>query len=965
MVDVRCSVVEPRAGSAGAWPALVVLLLTCAPAYAQPDASSSALGAIIDSTSDVVTQSDVVTTLAPLDTTALQESFKKMARLRNQEAIRFNEQGDFPRALEALRAAHNLAPDDAEIINNLAFLLDKLGNHAEAEDFYRLAIKLDPTRYVAHVNLADLLFQKEENEEVLSRVAQLLIRARELKGNRPSVILRQARVAARRGRFQEAERHYREYRALSELTDDKRIEMGDFYRDFGRREEARRWYDQVTGDGEAARQAAQRLWQLATEQEARRFGWRPHNETVPASARELAARGRIQSTQRDFSQAERLFREALEVAPQFSRARLGLGDVLRDTDRIEEAEVEYLRALALDSRNAEIHVRLGELYLDSGSRRRAGEAALFLSHALQLRPEWSALHLKLARAHQLGGNLAGALNHVNLFLADTASDEEKEEALLLKQALLTVLGTEAEEFGQDNPTDSARLVSNTVMDCLNRARLYTTQNRLDAAMAELEKVPADERGLEFHNARGRVLFAAGRHEEALESFTASLAIEEGQAEANELVGQIHSASGADGLAAKHYRRAEELGSPTATYYLVRMELGFEESGLLGGLKDLLSPLELLQVRSRLDRFLGTPGNSVYYEEAVALRDRVDRRLRSVAVAASVLLALLFATILLVWVRLRGGASLQQLIERHPEAGPEVQRVMAAIRHEVLKHNTMVLTGLVEALESGADVADKAAYLRESLFGQSRGDAVLGHLLTYKQQLEKTGRSFGLRLNLRRNDPALSAILRGFELLERASPQLDRAEFLTDAHRERLLKTLREATRLLNVEGYEAVRSLLDRLRILQVDRELLEGIFSRIRREPALSSHKVAPPVMSLEVEMPCGVLIPRPALEDILGNLVRNAILSAVNHGEEEAVVGLDVEEDVDPITGLESVIFRVKDRSPQTLTTEMIRGRYIEGGLGLAADLVAKFEGTIDVEALSGEWAKGVVVKFPRADG
>lgn len=943
---------------------VVLLLVGSSAAYGRvEDELPATLGAIIDGRPDVRGDGDVLTTLEPIDTEALREAFAKMARLRNQEAIRYNEKGDFPKALEALRAAHNLAPDDAEIINNLAFLLDKLGNHGEAEEFYRLAIELDPNRYVAHINLADLLYQKEESEESLSDIAQLLTRAREIKGNRPSVILRQARVSARRGRFQEAQRYYREYRALTELTDEKRVEMGDFYRDFGRREDAARWYGEVTGETEAAKQAAQRLWQMATEQEARRFGWRPHRETVPASARELAARGRIQRQQRTFGEAERLFREALDVAPQFAKARLGLGDVLRDTDRIDEAELEYLRALAIDSRNAEIHVRLGELYLESESRRRAGEAALFLSHAMQLRPEWSALHLKLARAHQAGGNLAGALSHVTLFLAEAVSPEERAEALLLKQALLTVLGTTAKGSGGASSAGSSK-VSARVIDCLNRAQLYMTQNRLDAAMAELEKVPEEERGLEYHNTRGRVFFAAGRHEEALEAFNASLALDDGQAEAHELVGQIHSVAGIDDLAADHFRKAEKLGSLTATYYLVRMELGPAEDGFLGGIEDLLSPGDLLRVRSRLERFLGDPGNSVYYEEAVALKDQVDRRLRSVAVAASVILALLFAGLLLAWVRIRGGASLLQLIERHPEAGPEIQRVMAAIRHEVLKHNTMVLTGLVEALESGADASDKAAYLRESLFGSARGEAVLGHLLTYKRQLEKTGRSFGIRLNLKRNDPALSAILKGFALLERAAPRLDRAEFLTKAQKDKLLKTLREATRLLNVQGYEAVRSLLDRLRILKVDHELLEGIFSRIRREPALTATKVAPPMIGLHVDEPCGVLVPRPALEDILGNLVRNAILSAASHGAKEAVVGLDVEEEVDPITGLESVIFRIKDRSPQMLTTEMIRGRYIEGGLGLAADLVAKYEGTINVEALTGEWAKAVIVKFPSAE-
>ena len=227
-----------------------------------------------------------------------------------------------------------------------------------------------------------------------------------------------------------------------------------------------------------------------------------------------------------------------------------------------------------------------------------------------------------------------------------------------------------------------------------------------------------------------------------------------------------------------------------------------------------------------------------------------------------------------------------------------------------------------------------------------------------------GRSHGVRLNLKRRDAALSALLRGFRLLERADPLMYRAEILTSPQRARLLKMLKQAARLLNAEGYEAVRSLLDRLRVLAVDRELLEGIFRNVCREPAFGGVEIATLAFDTDLELPVGIPVPRQAFEDIMTNLLRNALDSSRQHTEGEIRIGVDVNEEVDEITGLEKVAFHVKDRSPQALTTEMIRGRFIEGGLGLAADLVAKFEGAIDAVALEGEWAKAVVVKFPRTD-
>ena len=61
--------------------------------------------------------------------------------------------------------------------------------------------------------------------------------------------------------------------------------------------------------------------------------------------------------------------------------------------------------------------------------------------------------------------------------------------------------------------------------------------------------------------------------------------------------------------------------------------------------------------------------------------------------------------------------------------------------------------------------------------------------------------------------------------------------------------------------------------------------------------------------------------------------------------------------------MLFFVRDRSPQPLTTEMIRGRYVEEGLGLTVDMVSKYEGTLDVVSEDEGWTKSVVLKFPRS--
>ncbi len=176
---------------------------------------------------------------------ALDKSFKKMARLRHNEALRHFETKDFPKALAALRAAYDLDKQDPEIVNDLAYLLHTLGNRDEAVRYYREALKLAPSRYTAHINLADLLSEGTLTKESQSEAAALLVRARELSGNKPSVILRQARVAAQRGHLEEALLFYKEIEMRTDLTAARLLEIGDFYRDFGRRDLAERYYQRI------------------------------------------------------------------------------------------------------------------------------------------------------------------------------------------------------------------------------------------------------------------------------------------------------------------------------------------------------------------------------------------------------------------------------------------------------------------------------------------------------------------------------------------------------------------------------------------------------------------------------------------------------------------------------------------------------------------------------------------------
>ncbi len=233
-------------------------------------------------------------------------------------------------------------------------------------------------------------------------------------------------------------------------------------------------------------------------------------------------------------------------------------------------------------------------------------------------------------------------------------------------------------------------------------------------------------------------------------------------------------------------------------------------------------------------------------------------------------------------------------------------------------------------------------------------------------LEKIGDAHRRRLNLLRKDAAMSPIIRGVNLLKKIAPDLGRLKGLSLGDRDQLKKNLEIASRLLNTEGYEAVRSLLDELRLLSVDADLLKTVYDRVVREPSFSETRFKPLGLNMGEHSSYAVMIPKSSFEDIMTNIIRNAIQSTIQYPlDSEAVeIGLKVGLERDSITGIERVVFWVQDRSQEKLTVEMLRGRYIEEGLGLTADLVSRHDGTLDVASCSEDWSKSVVVKLRSAE-
>lgn len=144
--------------------------------------------------------------------------------------------------------------------------------------------------------------------------------------------------------------------------------------------------------------------------------------------------------------------------------------------------------------------------------------------------------------------------------------------------------------------------------------------------------------------------------------------------------------------------------------------------------------------------------------------------------------------------------------------------------------------------------------------------------------------------------------------------------------------------------------------VSQVDLAFLRRVFEQVSREPKFSGLDIE--IVATHDELACVRIFPSD-LEDVLVNLMRNSLASSMTYIEGTITVGIGLHRELDDITGLETLVMSVLDRSPEPLTDEMLRGRYADRGMGITADLLSRYDGAVSVESRAG-WSKAVVVRF-----
>ncbi|MEM9461080.1 MAG: hypothetical protein AAGF11_43350 [Myxococcota bacterium] len=685
-------------------------------------------------------------------------------------------------------------------------------------------------------------------------------------------------------------------------------------------------------------------------------GFRPDQ-----SAEAAYERGEAAMRADDLVAARRELDAAIEQSPWFPRAYHLRGVVRARTGEFLEAVADLKRSVRMDRSDYQAHMTLGLLYMKEFAGAEDKQAIEHLGHALRLRPDLHRLHLLLGELYARTDR-ERAREHYDRF-RQLAGDDDPDYPRATQ-----ALNELDREIRRDDPLavppppkKALRRLDPKLQNLINMAYLRGTEHQ-DWESAEKTLLLAREEfpdEPEVLNQLARVVYAQGRQGSARGYWEQSLQKAEDQAEVHERLGLLLRDSLPD-EAIPHLRRAAELSSLMARFSLA--ELLWEQN----------QPIE---ASAQLDLYLAQAGDyDLHWDRALALREQIDARFFQFYMVAGMVLALIIVVPVWRLYRHYRGASLAQLLERDPKSFPEVARILSLIRHEILKHNTAFLADVGRALEFDAPDSDqRATVLAQRMFGDGSGiddrrradtrdrrgrkaGGIYGRFLGYLEQLEQVARAHRVTLNLYRKDPIFRPMIKAFEELAARSDQLRHPDQLRPSRKLELARVLGRSGHVLGRQAFERLSGVIRELCVVNIDAAVVQEVYEQVVGEEQFVGQALAP--LSLH-GMGGVVRIFRTDFEDILANIFRNSLRSSVLYARPPVGLGVALEVEMDEITGLSSLVLRVMDRSPEPLSNEMLRGRYVERGMGITVDLLSRYDGAISVENVPG-WSKAVVLRF-----
>lgn len=656
---------------------------------------------------------------------------------------------------------------------------------------------------------------------------------------------------------------------------------------------------------------------------------------------------------RDYAAAEVLLETLVAAEPRAAVAWATLSDVRAARGDLTGAVQAIDAAIELDPLDADALVRRGDRLREGFGGRLDDEAVDAYRRAAERRPDDPQIWLAKARAERASGRWAAAVaSYREALRLDPDGAFVAEAKATIADAARPLPTPPDLPPGRGRPAT----VSEAAWTAYFRAwawreyrptpddpRSVSAEEAAERSWTEVRRVR--EAAPDFTpamNLQAALHLDRGEPDEALRLLRQSLRRDVGQAETWMTLARVLEARD-DPEAADAVARAAALDHPTALWQVAQAQAA---SG------------SWWAARETLAAYFSATTHGPHYAEAVQLDDTLGKRIRSLLAAAGGLLLMGLIAPFAVRGWSRSGIDVDAFVARVPREAPSVVRILAAVRHEVLKHHTSVLPSLADALASDATPpTEQLQWVADGLYGE-RG--ALARLDRYLEELRTIARRHEVKLNLRYRDPDLGPLIGAARRLRRLEPR-----FRSPGEPRVLAEALRDIVTVLHDDVYPALGHRIARLSTVTVTRATIARTVADVASEAAF----VGASDLSAQVTWPdpgVRLRIDPADLGDVLANLIRNAFAAASELSEpDDRHIAVHGALEEDPITGIERLAIAVCDRHPAPLTTALIRGRYIARGLGLVVDLTTRAGGAVTVEASPlADYAKAVVVRFPTVE-
>ena len=571
------------------------------------------------------------------------------------DAVESFEAGRPRTALNKLKAAVRLSPNQFGVIVNLADYYKLMGPRESAITYYRRARDLNPRDLSVAGNLIDLLLTQNPPQNDLDTVQRIvkftlidiqkridetkteqqrfqrqrktrkLLKAnntlRELNVHMRSFLRREIRWAMRARAHNEVSRIYEvlSRMGLIQDLDDLALELGDYYRQIHQETNAVQWYQRVQRSTKLIRKAKKAIAEIEHQQSVREMGLvgRP-NRLSDADAGRLSYGRELLSQAQDLRSIRNAVTVLQEIAgkkPLLWQVHRLLGRAYTSLGEAALAEQALLTAVALNPTGRDTLMSLAEFY---ETKQRWKSASTYFGRVLRLVPTDAKLQLRQSKVLEKAGWYSDALLQVNRALDVVPEDHPLEPSLQDQKIHLEGLAKPI----ANKPETTADRVQAT-------AQAFFRAEQFGQAVKEARKIPHEERRPELWLLLGRSEWRrAVKYERRDQMKRARFAIER----ANKALVNIPSANNETYCESRrllaHLRERQQ--KPNAAIELLKLAQGVPACGRLGLELELVRLELLVQVRPELPDWISDLLDFLPMGNLLALIVNADRRYRKAA-----------------------------------------------------------------------------------------------------------------------------------------------------------------------------------------------------------------------------------------------------------------------------------------------------------------------------------------------